>query len=158
MAGKYHFMRQLEQGNQTEARLAESLILAGIEVEIPEYEKGMATSYYTKNQVDLVANGFILEVKGRNQSFTCVEDFQYPTMFIESVSGFTKKLNVPDYYVNVSNLSTGIIGLDVAQTFDTWKIETITTRNVKRPYDMYLTDITSWFNYDELVRRLKDAK
>jgi len=151
---KSDFLNRLAAGNKTEAFLADKLVEAGIVVVKPEYPEGMPTSYYTKNQVDLLANDRVLEVKGRNQNFTCVADFQYPTLFVEGTTGFDAKVHVPEFYVNVSNRTGAIIALDVAETKDSWTVEQVTDRLRNYSYPMYVSRTEQWIDWDEFIRRL----
>lgn len=153
-----NFLMKLAQGKETEDYVAKKLIEAGIDVEQPEYPEGMSRSYYTKNQVDMVANGYILEIKGSRYTFNSVEDFTYPTRFIEGVSGFDAKLNVPEYYVNVSNPTGAIVALNVELTREDWQVKHITDRTRNISYDMYLCDSKLWMNFDEFVKELEHAK
>lgn len=155
---RQNFLMKLEQGKKTEDYVAQKLREAGIEVEQPVYPEGMPRSYYTKNQVDMVANGYILEIKGSRYTFNSVADFTYPTRFIEGVSGFEAKLNVPEYYVNVSNPTGAIVALNVELTRADWKVEHITDRTRNYSYDMYLCDSKLWMDFDDFVKEIKNAK
>lgn len=151
---KANFHRRMAEGNKTELKLAEKLVEAGIVVMKPEYPEGMPTSYYTKNQVDLIANDKVLEVKGRNLEFDNVATYPYPTIFVEGVTGFDSKVFVPDYYVNVSNFTGAVIYLDVAATRDTWTVEPVWDRQRNYNYDMYLSRTDQWGDFAELVEKL----
>ena len=148
------FKSRLEAGSHTEEYLAAKLREAGIDVEKPEYPERMPTSYYTKHQVDLVANGYILEVKGRSVLFHDAASYPFDTIFVEGVSGFDAKENVPDFYVNVSNLTGAIIYLDVQRTWDSWTVERISGKYRKSDYDMYVSRADQWGDFDELVKAL----
>jgi len=152
---KQNFLNRLASGNKTELFLAERLAEAGIVVVKPEYPEGMPTSYYTLNQVDLIANDKVLEVKGRNYNFTGVGDFPYPTLFVEGTDGFDKKVNVPEFYVNVSNKTGAIIALDVAATRDSWTVEQVTDRQRRYTYPMYVSRTDQWIDWDDFIARLK---
>lgn len=150
-----NFERRLAAGTKTEQYVIEQLIAAGIDTEQPEMPEGSSTAEYTKHQIDAMANGKILEIKGRNLRFDNVANYPYPTLFIEGVSGFDSKVRVPDYYVNVSNPVGTIICLDVAATRDSWTVERITDRNRQYSYDMYVSQTKDWIDWDEFLRRLK---
>lgn len=150
-----NFLGRLAEGDKTEKHVAEQLIKAGIKAVKPECPEGMPTSYYTKNQIDLIANDKVLEIKGRRLRFDGVESYPYDTLFIESQSGFNAKIRTPDYYVNVSNPTGAIIALDVASTRDTWFVESVTDRQRGITYPMYIAKTEAWINFDEFVERLK---
>jgi hypothetical protein len=151
---RLNFERRLVAGTATEAHVIQQLREAGITVEVPEMPEGSKTSDYTKNQIDAIANGKILEIKGRNLVFTCVDDYPYPTLFVEGVSGFDAKVRTPDYYVNVSNKTGAIICLDVAATRHTWTVENVTDRFRNFPYDMYISQTSDWINWDDFLGRI----
>lgn len=153
---KQDFLNRLAQGNKTENYVAEQLVKAGITVEQPEYPEGMSRSYYTKNQVDMVANGFILEIKGRNQHFESLSDYPYDTMFVEGTTGFDAKVNRPDFYITVSNPTGCIIALDVASTIDSWTIKQITDRARGYSYPMYISQTADWMDFEKFVEVLND--
>ncbi len=148
------FRRRLAKGNITELYLAEELKKAGVIVVKPEYPEGMSASYYTQNQVDLIANDKVLEVKGRNLEFNNIATYPYPTIFVEGVTGFDSKVAVPDYYVNVSNVTGAVIYLDVAATRDTWTIEPVRDRQRNYKYDMYVSRTDQWGDFAELIKKL----
>ena len=149
-----NFERRLVAGNRTEDYVREQLKLAGITVEVPLVPEGSSTSEFTKHQIDAIANGKVLEIKGRNLVFDNVDNYPYPTLFVEGVSGFDAKVRTPDYYVNVSNKTGAIICLDVAATRTTWVVENITDRFRKFSYDMYVSKTADWINWDDFIGRL----
>ncbi len=151
---KNDFRRRLAQGNKTELYLADELIKAGVIVVKPEYPDGMPTSYYTQNQVDLIANDRILEVKGRNLEFDHVANYPYPTIFVEGKPGFDSKVRTPDFYVNVSNVTGSIIALDVDATRDSWTVEPVRDRYRNHIMDTYISRASDWIDFDEFVRRI----
>lgn len=148
------FEDRLAKGNQTEAYLLQKLIDAGINAQKPEVPEGMLTSWYTKNQIDIVANDRILEVKGRNLVFDGVANYPYPTLFVESVSGFDAKIQTPDFYISVSNPTGAVIALDVAATRNSWVIESITGRKRFYTYDMFIAAKELWMDWVPFLRRL----
>ena len=151
---KANFEARLAEGNKTEKYVAERLVAAGVIIVIPEYPEGMPTSYYTKNQVDLLANDFVLEVKGRNLRFDNVANYKYDTIFVESTDGFDRKVHTPHFYVSVSNPTGAIIALDVEQTRDTWTTSQVTDRQRNYSYPMYSAKTSLWIDFDEFVQRL----
>lgn len=149
-----NFERRLVAGNKTEAHVIEQLTLAGITVEVPQMPEGSSTKDYTLNQIDAIANGKVLEIKGRNLEFTDVASYPYKTLFVEGVSGFDAKVRPVDYYVNVSNKTGAIICLDVAATRAGWTVAPITDRFRNFTYDMYISETSDWLDWDDFLGRL----
>lgn len=152
---KENFLEKLAQGNETEEYVLKRLLEAGIEAERPEYPEGMPRKYYTQNQVDIVANEKIIEVKGSRYTFTGVEDFGYPDRFIEGVSGYEAKIHKPEYYINVSNPTGGMAVLNVEKTKDQWQVKNITDRTRGYSYDMYLCSNDLWMEWEQFILELK---
>jgi len=75
------------------------------------------------NSKDLIVNGQVIEVKSRNQAFTCADDFPFSTLFIDTKDGFDKKVDKPVLYVCVSQNTGGMCALNVADTYKHWVVE-----------------------------------
>lgn len=151
---KQDFLNRKKIGDQMEAFVTKRLIDAGIDATQPFMEDGLPISDYTKYQKDIIANGHVLEVKGRNVHFTSVEDFPYKTIFVEGVGGFDKKDVRPKFYVNISHRTGAIIALDVDETFEKWTTGVVPDRARGFSFKMYISQTADWISFEELVRRL----
>lgn len=151
---RQNFENRLAKGNKTEREVAALLESHGIYCEKPEMPEGLKTSEYTKRQIDLLANGKVLEIKGRSIDFTCVEDFRYDDVIVEGVNGFNTKERRPDFYVMASQKTGHIIALDVADTFDKWTVRSTTDRFRQITYPTFIAETRLHINLDELIRRL----
>lgn len=154
---KQDFLNRKKIGDQIELYATKRLIDAGIDAYQPKMEEGLPVIEYTKHQKDIIANGKILEVKGRNVQFTSVEDFPYPTIFVEGVSGFNQKDEQPAFYINVSHRTGAIIALDVKETFERWTQGVVPDRARGFSFKMYISETKDWISFDELIRRLNDG-
>lgn len=152
---KQDFLNRKKKGDEIEAYATQKLIDAGVEAHQPQMEEGLPTEQYTKFQIDIMANDKILEVKGRNVKFTSVEDFPYPTIFVEGTGGFDKKERKPDFYINVSHQTGDIIALDVAETESKWTKQQVRDNARGFSFNMYVSETKDWISFEELVRRLK---
>lgn len=150
------FKKRLVEGHKTENFVAAQLRAAGIEVEQPEYPEGMPRSYYTKQQIDLIANGRIIEVKGRNLSFTGLEDYPFDTIFVGAQKAFDGKEHKPAYYLSVSNIDGGIIALPVERTYDQWRVEETVDRSRGHRFNIYNSDRSLWISFVQLVLELRN--
>lgn len=151
-----NFRSRLAAGNKTEQYVAEKLAEVGVTVVKPEYPAGLPTKFYTENQVDLIANDQVLEIKGRNLQFNNTEDYPYPTIFVEGKPGFDQKKFRPKFYLTVSNKSGAVIALDVDETFDRWTSEPVTDRFRQHTMETYVSRREDWIGFDELLRRLNE--
>lgn len=148
------FAKRKITGDQTESYVRNRLVAAGIPTEQPKMAEGLPTIEYTKHQIDLIGNGKILEVKGRNYKFDDVASFPFADMFIETQSGFLAKAKRPKFYINVSNPTGAIIALDVDETFDRWTVRRAPDRVRQTNQQMFIAQTKLWIDFDELVRRL----
>lgn len=152
---KENFLKRKALGDIMENKVADALKDAGIDVEQPQMEDGLPEQEYTKFQIDMIANGKIIEVKGRRFYFQDVKSFPYPTIFVESKGGFDKKDRKPDFYVNISHKTGKIIALDVKETEAKWVVSKEWDRDRGFSFNMYVSETKDWVDFDELVRRLQ---
>ena len=75
------------------------------------------------NSKDLIVNGNVIEVKSRNQEFSCADDFPFDTLFIDTKDGFDRKVDKPTLYVCVSQKTGGMCALNVHDTKKHWQVE-----------------------------------
>lgn len=151
---KENFLNRKKLGDKIEAYATQKLVEAGIQAYQPQMEEGLPTEEYTKHQIDILANDYVLEVKGRNVNFDSVETFPYKTIFVEGCGGFDKKVRRPQFYINVSHKTGAIIALDVDETFDRWATDKVRDNDRNFSFKMYVSETKDWINFDELVRRL----
>jgi hypothetical protein len=151
------FKRELKNGILWQLYVADQFRRRGMEVETPEYSfepcnvEDIATYIQSK---DLMVNGRIIEVKGRNVDFTTPSSFPYSTIFIDTKDGYDKKDPKPVLYACVSTETGSIVTLDTADTFERWGVcRTFDkVRNIKLV--AYECDRGLWKTFDDGIRRL----
>lgn len=116
------FKQRLAIGAATQNRFADLLRAFKIpvtHVSRPYLGKPEDVDWFARNETDVIANRFYLELKGLGRYFTGPKDFPFKRIALESVAGFHAKRHAPDFYVILSQI-TGL-GLWVpVSTFHQW--------------------------------------
>lgn len=127
------FRNRLEAGKKFEGMVVDRLVELGIptdQIEWNETDEKLLKKWkkedFTKYDVDIVACDKIIEVKSRQSTckFTCIDDFPFPDIFVDTEGGWQKKLKKPDYYVIVSQDTGGMLVIP-GNTRDQWKTKKI---------------------------------
>lgn len=111
------FQRRARAGHEQELRVARLLRHWGYDV--PDWDlvfRDEADTHlideYRRTQKDLIVAGRYLEVKSRTLRFTTRDSYPYPTVMLETVSGWQAKERKPDVYVLCSQPAGGILAVD----------------------------------------------
>lgn len=111
------FQSRARAGHEQELRVARLLRHWGYDV--PDWElvfRDEADTHligeYSRTQKDLIVKDTYLEVKSRTLAFTSRADYPYPTVMLETVSGWAAKERKPDVYVLCSQRTGGILAVD----------------------------------------------
>jgi|OpeIllAssembly_1097287.scaffolds.fasta_scaffold00492_8 hypothetical protein len=105
------FRKELAEGQKYERIVAGWLAEEGISVKVPPQKCRPHVRerhhYGGGKQCDIILVDLdeVLEVKSRNEEFTCVEDFPYPTIFVDTVWAWERKPKKPLAVVVVSQLT-----------------------------------------------------
>jgi hypothetical protein len=158
------FKARLDVGNSHVDRLAERLTLDGLRVEIPkrEYRKTYSDRHRFKDEIDLIVNGKVLEVKSRDLKWTTLEDFPFRSdgVFIGTVDkwkALKKSGKIPFAVVIMSQHSDAAIVVPCgAKSRKLWSVQ----ENVYDPYtkckdDAVKAPAEAWVTYDTLVGHLR---
>ncbi len=110
------FVKEVTEGYGWQQVACDRLRSEGIEVEINELSIRASIEDIPKykDEIDLRANGRILEVKSRRLVFTSPEDFPYECAFVDTVRGFEAKKEKPTLELMVSRSTETILGLNTA--------------------------------------------
>lgn len=156
MQNKELFASELAQGNHWEERARVGLIKMGHDVQIgDESHIDDALSLQEsrekfKDQVDLIVNGFIVEVKSRNYAFTCPDDFPFPTVGTETMSSWLRRIRKPDFYLSISKPTRRGIVLDTrGQTPADWECIGFFDKKRRIADRMYAVCKHKWLRVEE---------
>ncbi len=107
------FLSELKQGHDWQQLPALFFKLHGLNVINPKLEirKNIAEADQFINTVDLIVDGFNLEVKSRNEKFTSTASFPYETAFVDTVSGYDNKQQKPLAYIMISKQTGSMLCL-----------------------------------------------
>jgi hypothetical protein len=105
------FAKQLARGRKTQIRIAMRLLPLGHWVRMgPLAERKSAKRDGTLDDADLeISGGHLLEVKGRNLAFTCVEDYPYETIFVCAKRRWDNRSGKPCAIIIVSEITDAAI-------------------------------------------------
>jgi len=157
------FRSELAKGRKWEAEVGKRFVELGCNVTAEQYEFDMtgeeaAKSDEVANTVDLWVNGHIVEVKSRAHGFNSAEDFPYPTIAIDTKSGFDRKRDKPVVYVCVSQKTGCMTGLDVQKTREHWEEFKGWDRVRRIPWTSYVCHKRHWEDLVVLVDRILPVK
>lgn len=151
------FIEQLKTGHAWQALPATYFQLKGFDVEVPELKirDNVKQAKKFANTIDLIVQNLKFEVKSRTETFTSPESFQYPTILIDTVSGYNEKKEKPFAYIMVSQHTGSMLFLRSDQP-DGWVIEKKfdTVRKIRDEF--YLAPKAKWRPLDELVPLIKE--
>ena len=128
------FFRELEKGEYFQYQLALKFLKEGFTVQVPKYSYERKTQKDSKkysSTVDLIVEGYSIEVKSRNFSFTCVDDIsdRFLPLYISTLSSWKKQENKPFATAFISQHTLAVVMVPTS-TFDKWTLEH-TTDNVR---------------------------
>lgn len=153
------FKAELAKGRKWEAAVGKRFRELGCDVAAEYHEFNLtgeeaAKSDEVANTVDLWVNGHIVEVKSRNNNFTCAADFPYPTIAIDTKSGFDRKRRKPVVYVCVSQKTGCMTALDVKETHQHWEEFKGFDRVRRIPWVSYVCHKKYWETLEDVVERV----
>ena len=153
------FFREARAGQRYIEKVAERLRAEGLLLEVPPLTLrptiDQAAAYLDTK--DILCRGRVLEVKSRRVDFTRPEDFPYPTMLVDTVSGWQAKEEKPFAYVCISQKTEVIIatrGTDASN----WVVER-KWDHVRGIHDeFYLAPRSAWRSFGSLVAALRELE
>ena len=151
------FLGELKNGFDWQSLPALFFKLHGLDVEMPNLKirPSIKVAHNWLNETDLIVNGRFIEVKSRNEKFTTPKSFPYPTIFVDTVSGYNAKNEKPIAYVMISR-PTGNMLCVRADNPGGWAINK-RFDNVRKIWDdFYLSPKERLQTLDVLVKFLKN--
>jgi hypothetical protein len=110
------FRREVANGHHWEREAARQLCEIGIPVEVAEQRvrKSVQERHLYVDSKDLLIvrgalRGHHIEVKSRNERFTCPETFPYNTVIVDTKSGWDAKAEKPIAYLDISTITRCMI-------------------------------------------------
>ncbi|MHA2280276.1 MAG: hypothetical protein ACXAC5_05425 [Promethearchaeota archaeon] len=153
------FKKELEEGYKWQIYVAELLQKHGLKAEVPEltFRDNIKQIKKYADLEDIRCEGKLIEVKSRKLSFTCPDNFPYPTILIDTVSGWETKKHKPDAYVCISTITKEIIAIS-GKKKDYWqKVRRFdATRKIQDWF--YECSKEYWKPFDKLVVGLQKLK
>jgi hypothetical protein len=125
---KAYFLQQLHIGDQWAEHVARNITECGkyayaTPTQVAETPEQIA-EFTAKEKDILLDRGRTLEVKSRSFHFTSVEDYPYPTVFVDTVEGWRAKEAKAVAVAVVSQKSGGIVVVPVS-TEGSWSVKRI---------------------------------
>ena len=157
------FIKELRDGHQWQLWVALQLLKAGLAVEVPELQirpsQDEINGFTDVGDVivHLPGRRVVLEVKSRSIVFTGVQDYPYPTAFVDRVNTWQRKqCHRPAEVLLVSQQTGAIIGIS-AKTEDRWMVEN--RHDNVREYDRayYMASKGLLYGFAEIVDLLKTS-
>ena len=98
------FLSELKSGFDWQSLPALFFKLHGLNVEMPSLRvrSSIKEAHNWLDETDLIVNGHSIEIKSRNENFTTPRSFPYPTIFVDTVSGYNAKKKKPTAYIMIS--------------------------------------------------------
>jgi hypothetical protein len=151
------FFKELKQGYYWQHLPLTFFELHGLEVQMPElkFRASIKEAEKWKNSSDLIVNGFIIEVKSRNESFTSPESFPYETILVDTVSGYDAKDVKPLAYIMISRPTGAMLTLRSTSSKG-WQKESKFDNIRKITDDFYLCKKKRLQTLDVLVSYIKN--
>jgi hypothetical protein len=153
------FFKELNEGHRWQALPALFFRLQGFSVEMPELRvrSSIKEAGKWKDSADLIVQGQLLEVKSRNESFYSPESFPYPTILVDTESGYQAKETKPLAYIMISR-PTGVMLALRATSPKGWMVERKRDR-VRNIWDnFYLAERSSLQTLDCLVSFIRNQQ
>ena len=149
------FCKELLKGYLWQLFVGERFRLMGYEVHVPQMSyKGLKHAKEYLDSRDLTVNGKIVEIKSRDYTFTSQDDFPFPTILIETKSGYEGKKTKPVMYVNVCQHNGAMCALDVKKTYKQWSARRIWDRVRKVGSMTFECEKGLWETVDSAAERL----
>lgn len=151
------FFKELKEGYQWQQMPALYFQLRGLSVEVPELKIRSSIKEASKwiNTPDLLVNGHVIEIKSRNESFTSGNDYPYPTVFVDTVSGYEAKETKPLAYVIISRPTGSMVVLKTLSSKG-WMVESKFDHVRKIKEDFYVCKPKHLQTLDILVSYIKN--
>lgn len=162
------FKELYKLGNHYQEIVAAKLRLYGVEDVISvtdTYRQSISeAAKYAKDNVDLLIKGWLFEVKSRGEVFTSVDDFPYPTVFIDTVSSWEDKMcrkpigtrnGKPIGYIFISQKTRALLGSTTDGAPDRWGIVERRDRVRKIQERFYVAQKSDMLGEPALVQKLK---
>jgi hypothetical protein len=152
------FRRELEHGYQWQRYVVEQLRKNGIVARVPDlhFRTSVSDRHDWEETTDVtLENGKSLEVKSRRLKFTGPTDYPFPTVIVDTVSGYNAKRVKPQAYVLVSTITGNIIWMSGERIGWTIQEKYDATRKISDSF--FLAPREALMPFCELVSVLKSG-
>lgn len=151
------FFKELKEGHQWQQLPALFLKLHGLSVEVPELKIRSSIKEANRwiNAPDLLVNGYVIEVKSRNESFISGSTYPYETVFVDTVSGYNAKEIKPLAYIIISRPTGAMVVLKTLSSKG-WNIESKFDHVRKIKEDFYVCKPKHLQTLDVLISYIKN--
>lgn len=152
-------------GNYYACYVRAGFMMRGLSTRMPKpvFRKTMdEIPNFTKGDVDLTVEGFVIEVKSRKLDFKKPQDIpaKKADLNIDTIEGWDAKERKPFFVINISQITKRQIWLDVKSTRSKWiKAYDVPTRNRDGTWDrqnLYRCHKMHWRPIEELYDLLTD--
>ncbi len=96
------FLARLKKGYELQLQVATRFLADGFIVKVHPYQESKSDEYDIMVKPSEHSKWREVEVKGNGKFFTCLDDFPYTNIFVETVKRREKRKKPPEYYVIVS--------------------------------------------------------
>ena len=155
------FFRQMcDRGKKYEALVAQKLGehgITGVQLLDDGFRKNISEiGKFTASSKDLKIKGWSFEVKSRNVAFTSPEDWpvNFWPMFLDTVSGFEKKVIKPIGYIFISQQTGALMGAS-CRNRESWEIQRRFDRERKIYDNFYCLQKKDVIDEAALIEKLK---
>lgn len=151
------FERELRDGIRWQNYVGEKMEELGYSVAVSQMNVvgSMSDAKKYKDVADIIAEKdgikLIVEVKSRRSSFTCPEDYRWPSVFVDTKSGYDAKEIKPDLHLVVSRVTGRIIGLP-RECESHWGVERVFDRIRKIWVTNYAASKERWMPFEMAVK------
>ena len=155
------FLAELKDGHQWQLWVALQFLKHGLAVQVPELRirpsQDDINSYTDTGDVVVILpeRKAIFEVKSRDITFTCAEDYPYTTAFVDRVKTWERKRdNRPTGVLLVSQHTGAIVGVP-SSTQAHWSVESRHDNVRDYDRDYYMADKSLLYDFGDIVAILK---
>lgn len=153
------FKSELIGGYDWELFVAWQMLLEGFSVQVSKLKirARVEDRHKFAQQKDLKVNGWIYEIKSRNEKFTCPIDYPYGTAFVETVKSWDAKIMKPVATLLVSRETKVILAVPLSSRF-AWKVEEKYDRTREINETFYASPKRFLWDFNYLVQHIREQK
>jgi len=150
------FKARWEKGESYTSQIAKRLRSEGLEVVEPErtFRESFEDRKRYRDEVDLVVSGVRIEVKSRRHHWMTLDDFPYPSIFVDTVKKWDGHKVRPFATINVSQ-KTGAVIVVPGKSHSKWTKVSGVDKDSKYKSEFYSAPRETWATYEQLVEALR---